>query len=191
MNHLPLIAGLIIFLGVHRIPAAPTFRASLIERFGAGGYKGLFSLASALGLGLFVWGFGLARQDPVLLYTPPPVFTNVTAALMIPVFILLFAYGLPGRIAAAVKHPMLLAIKIWALAHLLSNGFVHEVLFFGSFLGWAVFDRISLKKRGVAGATTGSAPLRNDLIVVFGGLGAYVVFVLWLHQIVTGVPAIY
>ncbi|WP_306251075.1 NnrU family protein [Parvularcula sp. IMCC14364] len=191
MSHLPLIIGLILFLGVHRIPAMPGLRASLHERFGAGGYKGLFSLGSFLGLGLIIWGFGLARQAPVSLYVPPAWLANFTAELMIPVFILLVAYGLPGRIAAFTRHPMLLAIKIWALAHLFSNGLLHEVLLFGGFLVWAILDRISLKKRGVAGATVGARPMVYDGVALFGGLAAYVIFMIWLHPLLIGVPAVY
>ncbi len=187
-----LIAGLVLFLGVHSVSiVSPLGRQQLARQMGEAGYKGLYTLVSFVGLGLIVWGYGLAREAPVLLYTLPTGFRHLAALLMLPVFVLLLAAYLPGRIQRAAKHPMLLSVKLWALAHLLANGTLADVLLFGGFLAWAVADRISVKRRAAAGlmrsapALPGSAA--NDAIALVGGLVLYAVNVLWLHGRLFGV----
>ncbi len=178
-----LIIGLAIFLGVHSISIfANDWRDRMVARLGEKTWKALYGLASIVGFVLLVKGYGLARQDPVFLYEPPYFMRHVTALLMLPVFPLLLAAYLPGRISAAVKHPMLTAIKAWALAHLLCNGTLADVLLFGSFLAWAVLDRISVGKRPPRPVAGAPASKLNDVIAVVGGLALYVVFALWLHQ---------
>src|SRR5580658_7138548 len=143
-----LIAGLVIFLGIHSIAiVAPGFRGHASQRLGENAWKGIYSLISLLGFVLIVYGFGLARQSPVVLYTPPQWLRHAAFLFMLTVFPLLFAAYLPGRIKTAAKHPMLAAVKFWAFAHLLANGMLADVLLFGGFLAWAVLDRISLQKR--------------------------------------------
>jgi uncharacterized membrane protein len=138
---------------------------------------------------MLVHGYGIARADPTILYTPPAWMRHVAALLMLPVFPLLLAAYLPGRIRTAVKHPMLTATKAWALAHLLANGSLADVLLFGGFLAWAVADRIAVGKRAVPRRIPGSPPGRfNDAIAIVGGLALYVVFVAWAHQRFIGVP---
>lgn len=187
-----LILGLALFLGVHSVSiVSPQGRHALAQRMGEGGFKGLYTLVSLAGFALIVWGYGLAREAPVLLYTPPTGMRHLAALLMLPVFVLLFAAYLPGRIQRAAKHPMLLAVKFWALAHLLANGTLADVLLFGGFLAWAVADRISVKRRAAAGLLR-SAPTRaggpvNDAIALVGGLAVYAVFVLWAHAWLFGV----
>lgn len=177
-----LIAGLVLFLGIHSIEiVSPAFRGSAVARIGEGSWKGIYSLLSIAGFVLLIWGYGVARQEPILLYTPPVWTRHLAALLMLPVFPLLLAAYLPGRIKAAVKHPMLVAIKTWALAHLIANGMLADVLLFGGFLVWAVADRISLQRR-VVRPTPGPPPSKyNDLIAVVAGLALYVIFALWLH----------
>jgi uncharacterized membrane protein len=188
---LVLLAGLVIFLGVHCVSiVAPQWRAAQVARHGEGAWKGLYSVASAVGLALIVVGYGLARSEPVLLYTPPAGLRHLALALMLPVFPLLFAAYLPGRIRSATKHPMLLAVKLWAAAHLLANGTLADVVLFGSFLVWAVADRISVKRRTAADANRApSAPARpaNDAIALLGGLAVYGVLVAGGHRWLTGV----
>lgn len=187
-----LILGLALFLGAHSVSiVSPQGRHALAQRMGEGGFKGLYTLVSFAGLALIVWGYGLAREAPVLLYTLPTGMRHLAALLMLPVFVLLFAAYLPGRIQRATKHPMLLAVKFWALAHLLANGTLADVLLFGGFLAWAVADRISVKRRAAAGLLRG-APTRvggpvNDAIALVGGLAVYAVFVLWAHAWLFGV----
>ena len=140
-----------IFLGNHSVSiVAPGWRTATVARLGERPWKGLYSLASAVGLGLIVVGYGMARKDPVVLYTPPAALRHLALVVMLPVFPLLFAAYLPGRIRAAAKHPFLLAVKPGPLAHLLANGMLADVLLFGSFLAWAVADRISVKRRPAA-----------------------------------------
>jgi uncharacterized membrane protein len=188
---LVLILGLVIFLGVHSVSiVAPGWRTATVARLGERPWKGLYSLASAAGLALIVVGYGLARRDPVVLYAPPAALRHLALVVMLPVFPLLFAAYLPGRIRAAAKHPFLLAVKLWALAHLLANGMLADVLLFGAFLAWAVADRISVKRRPAAqthevpAAPPGAA---NDAIALIGGLVVYAVFVLRAHRWLIGV----
>ncbi|GFE81582.1 hypothetical protein GCM10011487_35820 [Steroidobacter agaridevorans] len=185
-----LILGLVIFLGVHSVEiVSPTFRSRAVARSGEKPYKGIYSLLSIIGFVLLVWGYGVARQDPILVYAPPLWMRHLTLLLMLPVFPLFLAAYLPGRIKAAVKHPMLAAVKAWAFAHLLANGMLADLLLFGGFLLWAVADRISVKRRAVVRPVPGPPPGKyNDLIAVVGGLALYVIFVFWLHAWLIGVP---
>lgn len=183
--------GLALFLGVHAIAiVAPAWRTQQVARFGEGRWKGIYSLVAGVGLVLLIVGYGMARREPVVLYSPPAALRHVSLLLMLPVFPLLFSAYLPGRIRRAVKHPMLLAVKFWAAAHLLANGTLVDVILFASFLAWAVADRISVKRRAVAqGHDTPAAAGRplNDIIAVAGGLAVYAVFLFWGHRWLIGV----
>ena len=193
-----LLVGLLLFLGIHSVAiVAPRARDAWAHRLGEMPWKGLYSLVSLAGFALMVWGYGLAREQPVLLYSLPSGFRHLAALLMLPVFVLLFATYLPGRIQTAAKHPMLLAVKLWALAHLLgqsaSGGTLADVALFGGFLVWAVVDRISVKRRAAAGLLR-SLPIGppraiNDAIALVGGLAVYAVFAFWLHAVLFGVRA--
>ena len=186
-----LILGLILFLGVHSVSiVAPAWRDAMQARLGEGPWKGLYSLVSAAGFGLIIVGFGLARQQPIVLYVPPTWLRHLALLLLAPVFPLLLAVYLPGRIKSAAKHPMLLATKLWALAHLLANGTAADVLLFGGFLAWAVADRISFKHR-VQRPLPGAKPSpMNDAIAVIVGLVLYALFLLWGHAWLIGVSPI-
>jgi uncharacterized membrane protein len=185
-----LILGLIIFLGVHSIRiVADDWRTRTVVRVGELPWKGLYSVASLLGMGLLIWGFGLARQQPLQLWSPPTSMRHLAALLTLGSFVLLAAAYIPGNaIKARLHHPMVLAVKVWALAHLLANGNLAHVLLFGSFLLWSVFDFTAARRRdrsgniqyrrGNAGATA---------ITVIVGLGAWLVFTLWLHGMLIGV----
>ena len=182
-----LILGLAVFLGVHSIAiVAPKFRDAARSRIGEGGWKAVYGLASLGGFVLICYGFGLARQAPVVLYVPPRWLRHLALLLMLPVFPLLFAVYLPGRIKAAAKHPMLAAVKFWGFAHLLANGNLADVLLFGGFLAWAVFDRISLKGRP-SPPRSGAGRSSNDVVAVVLGLATYALFVLWAHRLLFGV----
>ena len=182
-----LMIGLVVFLGVHSIAlAAPAFRSRAIARMGEGAWKGLYSLVAAVGLVLIVYGFHLARESPVVLYVPPGWLRYLTFVLMLPVFPLLIAAYLPGRIKTAMKHPLLNAVKFWALAHLLANGTLADVLLFGGFLVWAGVERMSLKRR-VQAVPAAPAGRFNDLIAVLVGLALYVLFIEWAHLRLFGV----
>ncbi|OCW55561.1 NnrU family protein [Hoeflea olei] len=189
-----LVIGLVLFLGVHSVRIfAPEFRRAQIEARGLNTWKGIYSVASIVGFVILVWGFNIARQDPVVFWVAPVWMSHLVALLMVFVMILLVASQVPaGRIKAAVKHPMLLAVKIWALAHLLVNGDLASVVLFGAFLVWAIIDRISEKKRLRAGLTTNpvAGPVKWDIISVVGGLVLYVAFLMFLHEWLIGVAPI-
>lgn len=188
-----LILGLIIFFGAHLFS---TFRSrapgrDIKAKLGYGPFMGLYSLVSIAGFVLIVWGYGAARPAPIL-YSPPAGLAHLNLALMLPAMILLVAAYMPtGRIKKAVKHPMLAAVKIWALGHLLANGELNSVLLFGSFLAYGVIDRIALKKRGDIGPGP-DAPVSavGDIGAVVIGAGVYAAILLWLHPILFGMPAL-
>jgi uncharacterized membrane protein len=183
-----LIAGLVMFLGVHSIAmVAPRLRDSWCATLGEGPWKGIYSLLSLAGFVLICWGFSQARQVPTVLYTPPAWLRYVAAVLMLPVFPLLFASLLPGQIRAVMKHPLLAAVKIWALTHLLANGMLADVVLFGSFLAWAVLDRISLKRRPPRPIRTAPERPWNDAAALILGLAVYGLFVVWAHRWLFGV----
>jgi uncharacterized membrane protein len=184
-----LVLGLLVFLGIHSVSiAAPGWRDQTAARIGPAPWRAIYSLISIAGFVLLIWGYGVARENPIVLYSPPPWTRYLTTALMVPVFPLLFAPYLPGRIKATLKHPMLVAVKLWAVAHLISNGTLADVVLFGGFLAWAVADRISYKRRTQRPLRTAPPSSRNDFIVVIIGLVLYVVFDVWLHERWIGVP---
>ncbi len=186
-----LILGLVIFFASHALPMEQGIRTRLVNQFGENTYKGLFTLVSLVGLILIIWGYSLARQEPTVIYDPPSWFRYITVLLMLPVFIMFLSTYLPGRIKATLKHPMILSIKLWALAHLFANGTLADLLLFGCFLIWAVGDLMSVKRRGATGPVAQmEGPPRNDLIAIIGGLVLYVIFVFGVHQWLTGLPII-
>ena len=183
-----LILGLVLFLGIHSVSIiASDWRDAQVARRGEGAWKGLYSIASVIGFALIVYGYGQARQAPIVVYTPPTALRHLALLLMLPVFPLLMAPSFPGRIKTITKHPMLLGTKLWATAHLLANGNLADVLLFGGFLAWAVADRISLKRRPPRELRSGPARPANDLIIVGVGLAVYGVFLLWGHAWLIGV----
>jgi uncharacterized membrane protein len=186
-----LILGLIIFLGIHSVSIlAPGWRDSMVAKLGELPWKGAYTVISILGFVLMVQGFAQARLEPTVLWAPPAWMRHVAFTLMLPVFPLLLAAYLPGRIKTTTKNPMLVATKLWALAHLLSNGMAHEVLLFGALLAWAVADRLSLKRRPVRATPQLPGSALNDVIVVAGGLALYVGFLLKGHAWLIGVPLV-
>jgi uncharacterized membrane protein len=186
MTHL--LIGLLLFLGIHSLGiVSPTGRERLVARLGEGAWKGLYSLVSLLGFVLLIYGYGVARQHPVLLYAPPVWARHLTALLMLAPFPLLFAAYLPGRIKKRLKHPMLLAVVVWATAHLIANGTLADLLLFGGFGLWALASIISLQSRPNRPLRTIAARPLNDGIAISLGLIAYLSFVLWLHARLIGV----
>ncbi len=182
-----LILGLVLFLGMHSVSI---FAEGLRNRFAAKseiGWKAFYGIVSLVGLWLIVRGYGAARLEPTVLYVPPTWLRHLVALLMLPVFVLFFAPYLPGRIKAATKHPQLVAVKLWAFSHLLANGTVADVVLFGSFLAWAVLDRISLKRRTPRPLPGAPASPMNDVIAVVVGLAAYAGFAFWAHKAWIGV----
>ncbi|GLS31111.1 Uncharacterized membrane protein [Mesorhizobium albiziae] len=182
-----LIVGLIVFLGVHSVRiVAPDWREAQIARLGENGWKGLYSIVSLVGFVLLVWGYARAWPVAPVLYEPPVWMKHVTAALMLLAFISLMVWRFPaGRLKPVLKHPMLLAIKIWAFAHLLANGDLASLILFGSFLAWAVWDRIAVKRSGEA--TVAAGPVKWDFAAAVAATLLYILFVWKLHAWLFGV----
>ena len=193
-----MILGLVVFFGVHTLTTQREARARLIASFGDGGYKIGYSLVAAIGLALIVWGFAHYRSagmidvwEGLVPARALVILRHITVALMLPAVILVVASYIRGRIYTTLKHPMLAGVKLWAAAHLLANGDLGSTILFGSFLGWAVFDRISLKHR----TDSGGPPIpvggpTNDLIAIAVGVVAYLALAFAFHPVVIGVPVI-
>nr|WP_249811440.1 NnrU family protein [Bradyrhizobium sp. 149] len=185
-----MILGLALFFAAHVFTTKRDARARAIATLGEGTYKIFYSLASIAGLALIIWGFAHYRATGWIdVWYPPKALKHITVALMLPAVVLVVASYLRGRIYATLKHPMLAGIKLWAAAHLLANGDLGSIILFGSFLGWAVYDRITLKRR-----TDGGGPpipvggVTNDLIAVVVGIVAYLALAFAFHPVVIGVP---
>lgn len=186
-----LIAGIIIFLAAHSFTSFRKTRLATIAWFGTAAYKGVYSLVSLTGFALIVWGFSHYRADGLVqVWTPPAWAGHLTLVLMWFAFVSLACMSpAPGRIRGWLRHPMLVGIKIWALAHLLANGDAGGMLLFGSFLAWAVFDRVAVKRRGDMGAPRIASFTGADAIALGAGTVAYVAMIL-LHPVLIGVPAV-
>lgn len=185
-----LTAGLIVFLGVHSVRiVAEDWRGATVARVGIGPYKGLVSLASAAGLVLIVWGYGQARMAPIVLWDPPLWTRHLSALLMLFAFVLLTAAYVPrNRIKAAVKHPMLLGVKVWAAGHLLANGTAADLLLFGAFLLWAVLDLRAARARDrVRGRTDADGSLGATAATIVIGAALWAAFAGYLHAWLIGV----
>jgi len=183
-----LIAGLALFLGAHIFTTLREARGAAIRRIGEGPYKGLYSLASVAGLVLIVWGFGGYRSGGYVAVWDPPGWLHPVALILmwISFVALVAAYAPAGWIKGLLRHPMLVGVKAWAVAHLLVNGDLGSILLFGAFLAWAVYDRIAVKRRGDAGASE-SRLTTGDAISLVVGSAAYAAM-FWLHPLLIGVP---
>jgi uncharacterized membrane protein len=189
-----LVLGLILFLGIHlaRV-AAPDFRTNIITTRGNGLWQGIYSLASLVGFGLIIWFYSDSVAGGPYLYEPPVWMKHINALLMLFASISMGVYFFPaGRLKAALKHPMLLAVKIWALGHLLANGSLAAILLFGSFLAWAVIVRISLKKREQRGEAKlpVAGDVKWDVLSILVGFAMYAAFMGGLHLWLFGVSPI-
>lgn len=187
-----LIVGLILFLGVHLVPTSPELRDGLKARIGEGAYKALFSVLSLAGIVIIAFGYHKLQLHPgknPILWNPPVWTRHIAVALMLPALILLVASLVPSRIRTAVRHPMLAGIKIWAFAHLIANGDLGGLLLFGSFLAFAVYDRISVKRRATLGPLGTAEPTSalNDVLVVAVGTAIYLALLFGGHAWLIGV----
>jgi uncharacterized membrane protein len=185
-----MILGLAVFIGAHVFITMRPHRAATIARLGEWPYKGLIALGSLVGIILIGYGFGWYRAAGMINVWSPPAFTrHITVLLMWPAIICVVAAYIRGDIARTLKHPMLVGVKLWAVAHLISNGDLGSIILFGSILGWAVFDRITLKRRADQGAL--SIPVggrRNDIIAVVVGTILYLALGFLFHPYVIGRP---
>lgn len=185
-----LILGLVVFLGTHSVRiVADNWRMARIAHMGPLAWKGAYSVVSLIGFVLIVWGYGVARGAPTVLYAPPAWLRHVAALLTVPAFVLLAAVYVPGtRIKRAVGHPMVLGVKLWAAAHLLANGTLADVLLFGAFLAWSIADYAVARRRDrLAGEVYLVGPPSRDVIALVVGVVAWAVFAFWLHAPLIGV----
>jgi uncharacterized membrane protein len=187
-----LILGLVLFLGVHTLTTFRETRASLVTGYGEGPYKGAYSLISVIGLGFIIYGFATYRASGLIPVWSPPTWTRHLAMLLVWIAFVALASrrAPPSRIRGWLRHPMLVAVKSWALAHLLVNGDLGGMILFGSFLAWAVYDRITVKRRGDRGAERLAAFTRGDAVAVGAGTAIYAL-VLMLHPWLFGVAVLH
>ncbi len=185
-----LLVGLVLFFAGHSVSIVNVaWRDAMAARLGEWPWKGLYSLLALVGLGLIIVGYADARFDAAPLYVSPNWLRNLALVLLLPVFPLLVSTYFPGRISRAAKHPTLLATKLWATTHLLVNGTTADLLLFGSFLAWAVADRISMKRRVQRPLPGAPASAWNDPIAVVVGLGVYAALLMGVHSWLFGVSA--
>ncbi|TSE19248.1 NnrU protein [Tepidimonas alkaliphilus] len=201
-----LVLGLIVFLGVHSVRiVADDWRAQVIDRVGLGAWKAAVSLASLAGLALLAWGYALARQAPVVLWDPPLAARHAAALLTLLAFVLLVAAYVPGNgLKVRLRHPMVLGVKLWAFAHLLANGTLADLLLFGGFLVWAVFDYRAARRRGEGPPAAADGESEDDtpdtepdprhvvspaatVATLVAGVVAWAAFAFWLHAALFGV----
>lgn len=185
-----LVLGLVLFLGVHSVRIfANDWRSRTVAARGEKFYKGVYTVVSLAGFALIVWGYGFARHNPVVIWNPPRGMNHLAALLMLFSFVLLVAAYVPrNAIKAKLHHPMILGVKVWALAHLLANGMLADVVLFGAFLAWAVLDfRAARRRDREADVQYAAGTAKGAAIAVVVGLGAYVVFAAWLHGVLIGV----
>jgi uncharacterized membrane protein len=185
-----LILGLVLFLGVHSTRVfADGWRTATIAKIGEKPWKGVYSVLSLATFVLLVWGYGQARQNPVLLWIPPAGMRHVAALLMAIAFILFVAAYVPRNwFKAKLHHPQFLSVKVWAFAHLISNGMLIDVLLFGGFLVWAVLGFTAARRRDrVARTYYVPASVQGTVTAVVVGLAAWAVFAFWLHGWLIGV----
>ena len=185
-----LIIGLAIFLGIHSVRiVAERWRQAQIGRVGEASWKLGFSVLSAVGLGLIVWGYGLARAAQVFLWNPPAGMRHLAGLLTLIAFVFLAAAYVPrNHLKARFHHPMVLGVKTWAVAHLIANGALADVLLFGSFLIWAICSFIAARKRDrLDGIAYAAGTASGTLMAVAVGIVAWAVFAFWLHGLLIGI----
>jgi uncharacterized membrane protein len=196
MTLLPLIIGLVLFLGGHAFTMNRAARARLIAGIGDKPYKGLYSLVSLVGLALIVWGYGVYRSDGMIpAWSPPAFMRHVTFLLVLIAFVLVPAAYAPSHIRVFTVHPMITGVILWSLGHLLVRGDLGSILMFGAFLVWGVLARISMGRRSQGDAGSPAALARKplwqaDIVVVLIGVAAYLAFVAWGHPWLIGVKLI-
>ena len=185
-----LIAGLLLFLGVHSVRiVADGFRTAQIARLGANGWKGLYTVASSAGFALIVWGYGLARQQSVVLWPSPTWLRHVAALLTLVSFVFITAAYVPGNgVKARLHHPMVLGVKVWAFAHLIANNTLADLLLFGSFLIWTVFSfRAAMARDRASGTAYAAGSLSRTVVTLAIGSAAWAGFAFWGHAALIGV----
>ena len=185
-----LILGLLLFLGTHSVRiVADGWRGRTLARLGEGGWKGAYSVVSLAGFALIIWGFGLARQQPVLVWSPPTAMRHLNALFTLVAFILVAAAYVPrNQIKARLHHPMVLGVKLWAFGHLLATAKLADVVLFGAFLLWAILDFRAARGRDRAlGTTYAAGSMGGTLVTLVVGVVAWAAFAFWAHAAWIGI----
>lgn len=185
-----LVLGLLLFLGGHSVRiVAEGWRAAQIARLGEARWKGLYTVVALVGFALLVWGYGLSRATPVALWEPPAWTFHFAGLVTVPAFVLIAAAYVPGnRFKAALGHPMVAGVALWALAHLVANGRLSDLVLFGAFLIWAALDfRAARRRDRAAGVRYPAGTMARDLVTVAAGLAAWAAFAGFLHGWLIGV----
>ncbi len=185
-----LVLGLVLFLGVHSVRVfAEGTRTRFVAQRGENAWKGLYALLCILGFVLLIWGYGLARQSPVVLWTPPTWARHLAALLTLPAFVLLVAAYVPGNhIKARLHHPMMLGIKVWALAHLFVGRTLAAEIVFAAFLVWAALSFRAARARDRAdGRVYPPGRVVPTVVTVVAGVIAWIGFAVWGHAALIGV----
>ena len=187
---LVLVTGLVVLLGIHFTGVvAPAFRERMVTRIGLGPWKLIYSAVSIAGLLLLVWGYGIARADPTVLWAPPGWGRHAAALLTVIAFVLIVAAYVPGtHFKSALGHPMTFGVALWAFGHLLANGTLRALILFGAFLAWSIVTYAVRRSRDrAAGVTYPPGTLARDVVVVVAGAAVALAFALWLHAPLIGV----
>ncbi|MBB6308214.1 NnrU family protein [Xanthobacter tagetidis] len=183
-----MLLGLALFVATHVVTSLRGLRSDLIARLGEGAYKGFYSLLAASGLLLTAYGYELWRAaGPALIWNPPHAMRHLAMLLLLLAAIAAVAAYVPSHIRAVLKHPLLVAVKTWALAHLLVNGDAASMVLFGVILAWAVYDRIALKKRG-APLPVAPKGWGGDALALGLGLVLFLALAYLFHPYIIGVP---
>ena len=185
-----LILGLVLFLGAHSVRiVAEDWRGRFIAQRGQGAWKGAYTVLSLVGFGLIIWGYGQARLSPVVLWASPTFVRHLAALLMLLSLVLLMAAYVPRNgLKARLHHPMVLAVKVWAFAHLLANNTLADLLLFGSFLVWAALDFRAARQRDRAlGTVYPAGTAGGTLMTVVVGVAVWALFAFWAHGLLFGV----
>lgn len=185
-----LLLGLLLFLGVHSVRiVADDWRSARLARVGEMRWKAVYSLLSVVGFVVLVWGYGLARQQPLALWQPPLWTRHLASLLTLVAFVLVAAAYVPrNAFKARLHHPMVLGVKVWALAHLMANGNVADLLLFGAFLLWAAASfRAARRRDRASNAAYAAATPAGTLATLVVGAAAWAGFALWAHAAWIGV----
>lgn len=183
-----LVLGLFLFLGIHSVSIiSPTWRDAMAAKSELG-WKAFYSLLSLVGILFIARGYAAARLDPVLIYSSPMWLRHLVYLLMLPAMVMFVAPYFPGKIKQVLKHPQLVAVKLWAMSHLLVNGTLADLVLFGAFLAWAVVDRISMKKRTQRTLPGLTPSAWNDVIAIIIGVAVTVAFIFSFHGLLIGMP---
>ena len=185
-----LLLGLVLFFGMHSISIVALPLREALAKKSLLGWKALYSIVSLVGIVLIIRGYADLRQTAALIYVSPGWLHYVAAIAMLPAFILFLAPYFPGRIKTALRHPQLIAVVIWAVAHLMVNGTLADILLFGPFLVWAIADWSSMKNRVARPLPGAPASRYNDIAVIVVGLALYAILVYGLHEKLFGMRPI-